>query len=213
MRSISGDSFWRRPVSVANRANTAHRSPAKSCTSPRMIGIRRRRTDRRRSMSPAPRPNAIASSNCVSQHSPSQAVSRPRSSPLNGLGNCKSPPATARGNRGWRLTCTDGWRPEQLDFLIFCRESRRNRGCPRVSGFPVNPCTPERVRPSLRRTKDGDVLRLDTRPCRDHPNDKDCAVSSHPVEQGRAAQADPKRSSKCGSGERLIGVVGSPAFK
>ena len=55
---------------VMHTANTARRSPTKSCTSPRMSGIRRKRPDGRRSMSPAPRPSAIAASDCVSRHSP-----------------------------------------------------------------------------------------------------------------------------------------------
>ena len=70
---------------VTHTATTARRSPAKSCTSPRMSGIRRKRPDRRRSMSPAPRPSAIAASDCMSRHSPgSRRVSRPRSRPLDG---------------------------------------------------------------------------------------------------------------------------------
>jgi len=76
--------------------NIARRSPAKSCASPRMIGIRREKPDRSRSMSPAPRPSAIAASNCEPTFARFQAVSRPRSRPLNGLGNGKSPPATAK---------------------------------------------------------------------------------------------------------------------
>ena len=70
---------------VMHTATTARRSPAKSCTSPRMSGIRRKRPDRRRSMSPAPRPSANAASDCMSRHSPgSRRVSRPRSRPLDG---------------------------------------------------------------------------------------------------------------------------------
>src|SRR5215472_11645008 len=63
---------------VSHTANIARRSPAKACTSPRMIGIRRERPDRR-SMSPAPDQPRSLCRLCEPTFARFKALSRPRS--------------------------------------------------------------------------------------------------------------------------------------
>src|SRR5262249_41018651 len=76
--------------------------------------------------------------------------------------------ASSNGARQSKLAADVHRRPAPASNLIFCRKSCPNRGCPRVSGFPAKPCTPQPVRPSRGsdEPKMADVLWLDTRHCR-----------------------------------------------